>query len=50
VYLIDRLPLQLDVEDGVMIVVVSVLIALLATIYPAWKASRLVPVDAIRHD
>ncbi|MEO5509628.1 MAG: ABC transporter permease [Longimicrobiales bacterium] len=50
VYFIDRLPLRLETFDGVMIVVVSLLIALLSTIYPAWKASKLVPVDAIRHD
>ncbi len=50
VYFIDRLPLKLDFADGAKIVVVSLLISLLSTIYPAWKASKLVPVDAIRHD
>jgi lipoprotein-releasing system permease protein len=50
VYFIDKLPLSLDFFDGAMIVVVSILISLLATIYPAMKASKLVPVDAIRHD
>lgn len=50
VYFIDYLPLILDPFDGVMIVVVSLLIAFLATINPAWKASRLIPVEAIRHD
>jgi len=50
VYFIETLPLKLDLADGVMIVGLSLLIALLATIYPARQAARLVPVDAIRHE
>jgi len=50
VYFIDRLPVALDPLDVVLILVASVAIALLATIYPARTASRLQPVDAIRHD
>lgn len=50
VYFIDHLPLALDVFDGALIIIVSLLIAFIATINPAWKASKLVPVDAIRHD
>jgi lipoprotein-releasing system permease protein len=50
VYFIDHLPLELDLFDGSLIVIVSLLIAFMATINPAWRASKLVPVDAIRHD
>ncbi len=50
VYFIDHLPLELDLIDGALIVIVSLLIAFIATINPAWRASKLVPVDAIRHD
>src|SRR5690606_7939057 len=50
VYFIERLPVALDPLDVVLILVASVAIALLATIYPARTASRLQPVDAIRHD
>ena len=50
VYFIDKLPLQLDPLDGVLIVALSLAIALLATIYPARQAARLVPVDAIRYE
>jgi lipoprotein-releasing system permease protein len=50
VYFIDTLPFALDPFDVVLIVVVSMLIAFGATIYPARQASRLLPVDAIRHD
>lgn len=50
VYFIDRLPVALDVLDVVAIVVASIAIAFAATVYPALQASRLAPVEAIRHE
>jgi lipoprotein-releasing system permease protein len=50
VYFIETLPVALDPFDVVLIVLVSMLIALGATIYPARQAARLVPVEAIRHE
>lgn len=50
VYFVDTLPVALDLTDLLLIVVVSILIALLATIHPARQASRLLPVEAIRHE
>jgi lipoprotein-releasing system permease protein len=50
VYFIDRLPVSLDPADVLLIVMVSIVIAFAATIYPALQASRLQPVEAIRHE
>jgi lipoprotein-releasing system permease protein len=50
VYFIDRLPVALDLGDIGLILLASVLIAFLATIYPARQAARLLPVEAIRHE
>jgi lipoprotein-releasing system permease protein len=50
VYFIDRLPVALDPFDVVWIVAASIVIAFVATIYPARQASKLMPVEAIRHD
>jgi lipoprotein-releasing system permease protein len=50
VYFIETLPVALDPLDVALIVVISMLIALGATIYPARQAARLVPVEAIRHE
>jgi lipoprotein-releasing system permease protein len=50
VYLVDSLPLALDLSDLGLIVVTSLMIAFAATIYPARQAARLLPVEAIRHE
>jgi len=50
VYFVETLPVALDPLDFAMIVSLSVMIAFIATIYPARQASRLLPVEAIRHE
>jgi len=50
VYFVDRLPVALHPEDVLLIFLASVAVALVATIYPARQASRLEPLEAIRHE
>ncbi len=50
IYFIDSLPIQVEVMDIVQVAGAAMIISLLATIYPAWKASRLEPVHAIRYE
>jgi len=50
VYFVDHLPVTLQWTDVSSIVAASVVVAFAATIYPAFRASRLEPVDAIRHE
>ena len=50
VYFIDHLPVSMQPSDIFWIVASSIAIAALATIYPAVQASRLYPVEAIRHE
>ncbi|MCC7053344.1 MAG: ABC transporter permease [Gemmatimonadaceae bacterium] len=50
VYFIDKLPIQIELTDVALITAASLLIAMLATLWPARQASRLFPVEAIRHE
>lgn len=50
VYFVDHLPVSLQARDLMGIIAISVTISFLATLYPAYRASRLEPVDAIRHE
>ena len=50
VYFIDHLPVATQPLDVAWIVLASVVTAALATLYPAIQASRLYPIDAIRHE
>lgn len=50
VYFLDRLPAKLECGDLAIVALVALLISFLATIYPAWRASKLEPVEAIRFE
>jgi len=50
VYFIDHLPVDTNVLDVGLIVLASLAIAFLATIYPARRAADYTPVEAIRHE
>lgn len=50
VYFIDHLPVATQIEDIVTIILASMAIAALATLYPARQAADLYPVEAIRHE
>jgi lipoprotein-releasing system permease protein len=50
VYFIDHLPVATQPEDVIIIVLSSIAIAAIATLYPSIQASRLFPLEAIRHE
>jgi lipoprotein-releasing system permease protein len=50
VYFIDHLPVATQPGDVILIVLASLAVAALATLYPSRQAARLYPVDAIRHE
>ncbi|HEY3929305.1 MAG TPA: FtsX-like permease family protein [Candidatus Koribacter sp.] len=50
VYSIDYVPFAPRVMDGIIVSIVSVAISLIATIYPAMNASRVLPAEALRYE
>jgi len=50
VYYIDKFPSQVNPLDVTLIVLTAILISLLATLYPSWRASRLDPAEALRYE
>lgn len=50
VYFLSQLPAKIIVSDVIMVSVMSFAICLLATIYPAYKAATLDPVEAMRYE
>jgi lipoprotein-releasing system permease protein len=50
VYYISELPSDLQWRDVVTVASVSLVLSLLATIYPSWRASRVNPAEALRYE
>jgi lipoprotein-releasing system permease protein len=50
VYFIDYLPSQLMVADVVQVCVAALVLSFLATLYPAWRAARTQPAEALRYE
>jgi lipoprotein-releasing system permease protein len=50
VYLISRMPSEPLAADIVPIVLISLVLSLLATLYPSWRASRVNPAEALRYE
>ena len=50
VYLISELPSELLWSDVGLISIAAFVITLLATLYPAWRAARVQPAEALRYE
>jgi lipoprotein-releasing system permease protein len=50
VYYLTRLPARIDAWETAWIVIMALVLSVLATMYPSWRASRLDPVEALRYE
>lgn len=50
VYSIDYVPFAPKVVHGVIVSITAIVVSLLATMYPSWSASRILPAEALRYE
>jgi lipoprotein-releasing system permease protein len=50
VYSIDYVPFAARALDGVVVAAVALAVSFVATIYPSWSASRILPAEALRYE
>lgn len=49
-YFLSHLPARMDTGETVAVVLMALILSLLATLYPSWRAARLDPVEALRYE
>jgi len=50
IYFLTQLPAQIDWMEVMSVIIMALTISLLATLYPAWRAARLDPVEVLRYE
>ena len=50
IYFLSKLPSNIYINEVIMVICVSIILTLFASIFPAWKASRISPAEALRYE
>ncbi|HEY5239783.1 MAG TPA: lipoprotein-releasing ABC transporter permease subunit [Rhizomicrobium sp.] len=50
IYFLSRMPAEMNPREVIAVVLMSLALSLLATLYPSWRAARLDPVEALRYE
>ena len=49
IYFLSKLPAKIDFYEVGLVVLFALVLSLLSTLYPAWRASRVDPIKVLRH-
>jgi lipoprotein-releasing system permease protein len=49
-YYLSQMPAEMDTGETTSVVIMALVLSILATLYPSWRASRLDPVEALRYE
>ena len=50
IYFLSKLPSNINMNEVLIVICISIVLTLLASIFPAWKASKISPAEALRYE
>ena len=50
IYFLSKMPALIDPSEVFQIILMSLILSFIASIYPAWKASRIAPAEVLRYE
>ena len=50
IYFLSKLPSDININEVLIVICISIVLTLLASIFPAWKASKISPAEALRYE
>ena len=50
IYFLSNLPAKIDPQDVLMVILMALALSFFASLYPAWRASRVAPAEALRYE